>query len=149
MLDRPVCGTVPWMWLPWVFSSGWASGVSAYLAVLQLGLLGRFLDVGGVPDALMRTDVMIAAACMYAIEFVTDKIPVVDTAWDTVHTVIRPTIGVALGLLMSGDADTLAQAAAGAIGGVTAFLSHASKASARSGAERIAGTGHQHHRQRR
>jgi hypothetical protein len=126
-----VYDTVRRVWLPWAFSSGWASGVSAYLAVLQLGLLGRFLDVGGVPDALMRTDVMIAAGCMYAIEFVTDKIPFVDTAWDVVHTVIRPAIGVALGLLMSGDADTLAQAAAGATGGVTAFLSHATKASAR------------------
>ena len=119
------------MWLPWAFSSGWASGVSAYLAVLQLGLLGRIFDIGAVPDALMRTDVMIAAACMYAIEFVTDKIPFVDSAWDLVHTLIRPAIGVALGLLVSGDADTLGQAAAGAIGGVTAFLSHASKASAR------------------
>ena len=119
------------MWLPWAFSSGWASGVSAYLAVLQLGVLGRLFDVDGVPDALMRTDVMIAAGVMYAIEFVTDKIPLVDTAWDTVHTLIRPMIGVALGLLLSGDADTLAQAAAGATGGVTALLSHMTKASAR------------------
>ena len=119
------------MWLPWVFSSGWASGVSAYLAVLQLGLLDRVFDIGGVPDTLMRTDVMIFAGCMYAIEFVTDKIPLVDTAWDAVHTVIRPTIGVLLGLLMSGDADTLGQAAAAATGGVTAFLSHGTKASVR------------------
>jgi hypothetical protein len=119
------------MWLPWAFSSGWASGVSAYLTVLQLGLLGRIFDVGDVPHALMRTDVMVAAGCMYAIEFVTDKIPYVDTLWDTVHTVIRPAIGVGLGLLVSGDADTLAQAVAGATGGLTAFVSHTTKASVR------------------
>ena len=79
----------------------------------------------------MRTDVLIAAAVMYLIEFVTDKIPYVDSAWDTIHTFIRPAVGVALGLLATGDADTLAQALAGATGGVTAFASHAVKASAR------------------
>jgi len=119
------------MWLPFVFSSGWTSGVNAYMTVLQLGLLGRFLDADGVPDALMRTDVLVAAAVMYLVEFVTDKIPYVDSAWDTIHTIIRPAIGVALGLLATGDADTLSQALAGATGGVTAFASHVVKSSAR------------------
>ena len=124
-------GTDEHVWLPWAFSSGWASGVSGYLAILQLGLLGRFFDAGGVPDALTRTDVLVAAGVLYAIEFVTDKIPLVDTAWDTVHTVIRPTIGAVIGLLVAGDADTLGQAAAAATGGVTALVSHLCKASAR------------------
>src|SRR5687767_500580 len=119
------------MWLPFVFSSGWTSGVNAYMTVLQLGLLGRFLDADGVPDALMRTDVLGAAAAMYLVEFITDKIPYVDTVWDTIHTIIRPAIGVALGLLVTGDADSLTQALAGATGGATAFASHAVKASAR------------------
>jgi hypothetical protein len=119
------------MWLPFVFSSGWTSGVNAYMTVLQLGLLGRFLDADAVPDALMRTDVLIAAAVMYVIEFVTDKIPYVDSVWDTIHTIVRPAIGVALGLLVTGDADTLTQALAGATGGATAFASHVVKASAR------------------
>jgi hypothetical protein len=119
------------MWLPFVFSSGWTSGVNAYMTVLQLGLLGRFLDADRVPGALMRTDVLIAAAVMYLVEFVTDKIPYVDSMWDTIHTFIRPAIGVALGLLVTGDADTLSQALAGATGGVTAFASHIVKSSAR------------------
>ncbi len=119
------------MWLPWVFSTGWASGVSGYLAVLQLGVLERFFDADAVPQALGRTDVMVAAALMYAVEFVTDKIPFVDSAWDTVHTLVRPTIGVALGLLLVGDAGTLGQAAAAATGGATALVSHLCKASAR------------------
>ena len=119
------------MWLPWVFSSGWASGVNAYLTILQLGVLGRVFDADGVPTALMRTDVMVAAGCMYAIEFVTDKIPYVDSTWDAIHTLIRPTIGVGIGLLVTGDADTLVQAAAGATGGITALASHLTKASTR------------------
>jgi hypothetical protein len=119
------------MWLPFVFSSGWTSGVNAYMTVLQLGLLGRFLDADAVPDALTRTDVLVAAAVMYLVEFVTDKIPYVDSVWDTVHTIIRPAIGTALGLLVAGDVDTLTQALAGATGGATAFASHVVKSSAR------------------
>jgi len=114
-----------------VFSSGWASGVSAYLAVLQLGVLGRFFDAESVPDALTRTDVMVVAAVLYAIEFVTDKIPYVDNLWDAIHTVIRPTIGAVLGLLIAGDADTLGQAVAATAGGLTALASHLCKAAAR------------------
>ena len=119
------------MWLPWAFSSGWASGVSGYLAVLQLGILGRFFGADAVPHAFTRTDVMVAAAVLYAIEFVTDKIPYLDNAWDAVHTIIRPTIGAGVGLLVAGDAETLGQAAAAATGGLTALLSHVCKASAR------------------
>ena len=114
-----------------MFSSGWASGVSGYLAVLQLGVLGRFFGAGGVPDALMRTDVMVVAAVLYAIEFVTDKIPYVDSAWDTIHTIIRPLIGASLGLLVAGDADTLGQAVAASVGGLTALASHVCKAAIR------------------
>ena len=117
--------------LPTVFSSGWASGVSAYLAVLQLGVLGRFFGADNVPDALTRTDVMVAAAVLYAIEFVTDKIPYLDNVWDAIHTVIRPTIGAVLGLLVAGDADTLGQAVAATAGGLTALASHLCKAAAR------------------
>ena len=114
-----------------MFSSGWASGVSAYLAVLQLGVLGRFFGADAVPDALTRTDVMVTAAILYAIEFVTDKIPYVDNVWDAVHTVIRPTIGAVLGLLVAGEADTLEQAMAATTGGLTALASHLCKAAAR------------------
>ncbi len=117
--------------LPTVFSSAWASGVSGYLAVLQLGVLGRFFGADNVPDALTRTDVMVAAAVLYAIEFVTDKIPYVDNMWDAIHTVIRPTIGAVLGLLVAGDADTLGQAVAATAGGLTALASHLCKATAR------------------
>jgi hypothetical protein len=44
--------------VPWVFASGWASGVNAYATVLVLGLFGRFTDVDVVPipEALTRTD---------------------------------------------------------------------------------------------
>jgi hypothetical protein len=117
--------------LPLVFSSGWASGVNAYATVLLLGLLGRFAGVDAVPTGLERTDVLIAAAVLYLVEFVADKIPYVDSTWDAVHTAIRPTVGAVIGLLVAGDADTLDQAVLGATGGVTALASHLVKAGLR------------------
>ena len=114
-----------------VFSSGWASGVNAYLVVLVLGLADRFGDVASIPDALGRTDVLLAAAALYAVEFVADKIPYVDSTWDAISTVIRPTIGTAIALLVSGDAGSAEQAAYGALGGGTALASHLVKAGGR------------------
>jgi hypothetical protein len=110
--------------LPLAFTSGWASGVNAYATVLVLGLLGRLGGVDAVPDGLERTDVLVAAAVLYALEFVTDKIPYVDSTWDAVHTAIRPTVGAAIGLLVAGDADSLETAVLTATGGVTALASH-------------------------
>jgi hypothetical protein len=110
--------------LPLVFTSGWASGVNAYATVLLLGLLGRVAGVDAVPEGLQRTDVLVAAALLYAVEFVTDKIPYVDTTWDAVHTAIRPTVGAVIGLLAAGDADTLETAVLTATGGLTALASH-------------------------
>jgi hypothetical protein len=110
--------------LPLVFTSGWASGVNAYATVLLLGLLGRYAGVDAVPDGLQRTDVLVAAAVLYAVEFVTDKIPYVDSTWDAVHTAIRPTVGAVIGLLAAGEADTLETAVLTATGGLTALASH-------------------------
>lgn len=112
------------------FSSGWASGVNAYLVVLVLGLGERF---GGadVPAVLGRWEVLGAAFVLYAIEFVADKIPYVDSTWDAISTVIRPTAGAVVSLLLSGDADSLTQALNASIGGTTALASHLVKAGGR------------------
>jgi Domain of unknown function (DUF4126) len=117
--------------LPLAFTTGWASGINAYACVLILGLLGRFADVSEVPHALTRTDVLIAAGVLFAFEFVADKIPYVDSAWDTVSTVIRPTVGAVIAALIAGEASTLQQAVIIATGGLTALVSHLVKASLR------------------
>jgi hypothetical protein len=113
------------------FSSGWASGVNAYLVVLVLGIADRVGDLAQIPDALGRWEVLAAAAFMYAMEFVADKIPYVDSTWDVVSTAIRPTIGAVIGVLLAGDADTLDQAVSGTVGGGTALASHLVKAGSR------------------
>jgi hypothetical protein len=117
--------------LPLAFSTGWASGVNAYACVLVLGLLGRFADVDQVPEALTRTPVIIAAAVLFLLEFVTDKIPYVDSTWDAVSTVIRPTVGAIIAALIASDSTTLQQAVIAATGGVTALVSHLIKGSLR------------------
>lgn len=117
--------------LPWVFTTGWASGINAYLVVLLLGLVDRFATLGQIPDALARTDVLVAAAVLFLVDAVADKIPLVDSTWDAVHTAIRPTIGAVLGALLAGDASSLDQALAATAGGVTALASHAVKAGLR------------------
>lgn len=119
--------------LPLVFSTGWASGINAYLVVLLTGLLGRFGDVDGVPAALQRTDVLVVAGVMVAVECVADKVPYVDSAWDAVSTVVRPLVGAWLGVLVAGEIGDLNEALGGLLGGGTALASHATKAGFRLG----------------
>lgn len=117
--------------LPLVFSSGWASGVNAYLVVLVLGIGDRLAGFTEIPDVLGRWDVLAAAFFLYAMEFVADKIPYIDSTWDLVSTAIRPTAGAVIGVLLAGDASSLDQAVLGTVGGGTALLSHLVKAGGR------------------
>jgi Domain of unknown function (DUF4126) len=117
--------------LAYVLTSGWASGINVYATLLVIGLVGRYGDVEKVPDVLARTDVLLLTAVLTALEFVADKIPYIDSAWDAVHTAIRPTVGAILGALVAGEADDLGEAAGAVLGGTTALASHAAKASLR------------------
>jgi hypothetical protein len=120
--------------LPLAFSSGWASGVNAYLVVLVLGVADRVGDYSDIPDVLGRWDVLAIAGFLYAMEFVADKIPYVDSTWDVVSTLIRPTTGAIIGALLAGQVpqDTsLDQIVLAAVGGGTALLSHLTKAGIR------------------
>jgi hypothetical protein len=120
--------------LPLAFSSGWASGVNAYLVVLVLGIADRVGGYGDIPDVLARWDVLAIAGFMYSFEFVADKIPYVDSTWDAISTLIRPTAGAVIGALLAGNVpeDTsLDQVVLASVGGGTALLSHLTKAGIR------------------
>lgn len=119
--------------IPLIFTSGWASGIDAYAVVLLLGLFGRYGHMASVPPTLERTDVLIVAGALFAIQFVVDKVPYLDSTSDLVHTVIRPVIGGAIGALMAGHAHTLPQALAAGIGGGTALVTHLIKSGVRMG----------------
>jgi len=117
--------------LPLVFSSGWASGINAYLVVLVLGIADRVHPTAEIPDVLARWDVLGVAFALFAMEFVADKIPYIDSTWDAISTAIRPTVGAVVGVLLAGDATTLQAAVLGVVGGGTALLSHLVKAGGR------------------
>ncbi|WP_406001387.1 DUF4126 domain-containing protein [Streptomyces sp. NBC_00829] len=117
--------------LPLVFTSGWASGINAYAVVLLFGVFGATGLTDEVPESLQRTDVLIVAGVLFLCEAVADKIPYVDSIWDTVHTVIRPVAGAVVAALLAGESGSLPELAAGAIGGLTALMSHLVKAGTR------------------
>ncbi|WP_433635103.1 DUF4126 domain-containing protein [Nocardia sp. CA-120079] len=117
--------------LPLIFTAGWASGVNAYAVVLLLGIFGVTGLSDEVPEALQRTDVLIAAGVLFLIEAVADKVPYLDSFWDAVHTIVRPASGAVVAALLAGQDGSLPQLAAGAVGGTTALASHLVKAGTR------------------
>ncbi|MFI9758356.1 DUF4126 domain-containing protein [Streptomyces sp. NPDC051963] len=117
--------------LPLVFTSGWASGVNAYAVVLLLGVFGATGVSEDVPETLQRPEVLVTAGVLFLCEAVADKIPYVDSAWDSVHTLVRPAAGAWVGALLAGQSGSLSDVAAGLIGGSTALASHTVKAGTR------------------
>jgi hypothetical protein len=120
--------------VPTVISTGYAAGINAYGTVVLLNLLGR-VGFGDVPEPLQGDSILIGAAVMYAIEFVTDKIPYLDNVWDFAHTVIRPAVASLIGVEFA-EYDQVSQAeqiVSGGVSGGTALTSHAIKAGVRLG----------------
>ena len=110
--------------------SGWAAGLNLYLVTFLLGLGGR-LDWLEVPTVLQRTDVMIVAGILYAVEFLADKVPYLDNIWDAVHTVVRPVGAAALGYVIAGDSSSVAAAVGAILSGSLALSAHSAKATTR------------------
>ncbi len=119
--------------LAFAMGTAWVSGINLYAAVATLGLLGRFahLRLPGELAALTGWWVIGVALTLYLIEFIADKIPVVDSAWDAIHTFIRVPAGAALAAASFGDYDRSFQLVAFLLGGGLALSSHGTKASAR------------------
>lgn len=113
--------------------AGWASGINLYAAILVIGLMGATgrLDLPEGLELLSDPLVIFAAGAMYVVEFVTDKIPGVDSAWDAVHTFIRIPAGALLAAGAVGDVGAGTELAAILVGGGIAAGSHAAKAGTR------------------
>lgn len=115
---------------------GWASGLRLYAVVFLTGLSGQqgWVDLPGGLDVLQNPVVLVASGLMLAVEFLADKIPGVDSLWDTVHTVIRIPAGAALAAgVFGGDHQAWALVAALA-GGTLAATAHAAKTTTRAAA---------------
>jgi len=110
--------------------SGWASGINLYLVALMLGIAGRS-GWADIPDVLQRTDVLIVAGVLFVVEFVADKVPFLDSLWDTVHTFIRPIGAAAIGAVIAGDSESIGAAVGAITSGLLALDAHSAKASTR------------------
>ena len=112
---------------------GWASGINLYAAVLALGMAGAtgYADLPAGLEIVQNPLVIGAAGLMYAVEFSADKVPGVDTGWDTLHTFIRLPAGALLAAGMFDDQSMGLELAAAIVGGGLAATSHATKAGSR------------------
>src|SRR5215510_14307680 len=119
-----------------LFGVSFASGLNLYATVLAMGVLHRcgVLHLPQRLDVIATLPVMVGAALLYAVEFVADKVPYLDTVWDGVHTFIRPAAGAFLAFSMVGHVDPKWQVLAALLGGSIALTSHAAKASTRAAA---------------
>ena len=109
------------------------SGIKLYVTILTLGLLQRFHRVELPTEwrILGATWVLILAGAFCIVEFTADKIPVVDSFWDAIHTFIRVPAGAVLMASAFADVSPAARLLAGLLGGSLALTTHGAKASAR------------------
>ena len=109
------------------------SGLNLYATVLTLGLMQRYgwLQLPGEWSPLSHTWVLALAAVLFVIEFIADKVPYLDSAWDAIHTFIRIPAGAILMAAAVAEVNPALRLAAGLIGGSLALTTHAAKATAR------------------
>ena len=122
-----------WQLVALAAAVGWASGIRLYAVLFIVGGLGYLgaVELPGGLAVLAHPWVLAASGFMFCVEFFADKIPLVDTVWDMVHTFIRIPAGAALAASVFGDSTAAATLAAAILGGSLAAGSHLSKAGAR------------------
>ncbi len=116
-----------------MMGTSWASGINLYAVLLVLGW-GSAAGHITLPEelAVLQDPLVIGAAgVMYFVEFFVDKIPGVDSLWDSIHTFIRIPAGAMLAAGTVGDVTPALEIAAGILGGGVAATSHATKAGTR------------------
>lgn len=111
-----------------------ASGLNLYATVAILGLASRLGWIADVPPdlrGLEDTLVIASATLLFLIEFIVDKVPHLDSLWDTIHTFIRPTAAALLALGAMSGLPLPLQAGAAILAGAIALAAHGAKAGLR------------------
>ena len=113
--------------------TAWASGINLYATIAALGIAGSTGYVELPPGLAVVQDplVILIAGVMYCVEFLADKIPGVDTAWDAVHTFIRIPAGALMAAGAIGDVTPALSVGAALLGGGVTAATHATKAGSR------------------
>jgi hypothetical protein len=122
--------------LGWTLGTSFASGLNVYATVAAAGLLQHFgiIQLPPTLQVLALPLVWGLALALFVIEFIADKIPVVDSAWDTVHTFIRPPAAAILAYSAFGDVSDGWKIGAALLAGSVALTSHGAKATTRAAA---------------
>ena len=111
----------------------WASGIRLYMTLFVAGWLGR-LGYVALPAGLQVLEsnwVLAVTGGLFVIEFLADKVPGVDSAWDALQTFIRIPAGAVLAAAALGQADPALTTIAALLGGTFAAGAHATKAGSR------------------
>ena len=116
-----------------VLGASFAAGLNVYASVATLGLLHRFEVVTLPPSlaVLAHPLVLTVALVLYVVEFFADKIPVVDHAWDVIHTFVRPPAAAVLAYAAIAGVPEPWRLAAALLAGTVALASHGGKATTR------------------
>src|SRR5262249_51456891 len=111
----------------------WVSGINLYAGVATLGLLGGFDNrrLRGEVGVVTNGWVLGAAVGLFVSDFSADKVPLIDSTWDAIHTFIRVPAGAVLAAAAFGDFDKGVQVIAFLLGGGVALSSHGTKAATR------------------
>ena len=112
---------------------GWASGLRLYALIFTLGALDRFAGVTLPGDLSVLSNVWVLgiSGLLLLTEFFADKIPWLDSVWDSIHTFIRIPAGAALAGMVMGDQGSAMQIATALLGGTLAAGTHLAKAGTR------------------
>jgi uncharacterized protein DUF4126 len=122
--------------LGFALGTSFASGLNLYATVAAAGLFQRF-GIIQLPDSLQvlaSPFVLGIAIVLFVIEFVADKIPYVDSAWDAVHTFIRPPAAALISYSAFGQVPEEWKITAALLAGGVALTSHGAKATTRAAA---------------
>lgn len=111
----------------------WASGIRLYAVLFSAGLLGKlgYLALPATLQPLENPWVIGIAGALFAVEFLADKIPIVDSIWDGIQTFIRIPAGAVLAALAMGEHPPELMLVAGLLGGSIAAGTHIAKAGGR------------------
>src|SRR3954471_8943647 len=126
----------PLQTLGFALGTSFASGLNLYATVAAAGLFQRF-GIIQLPDSLQvlaNPFVLGLAIILFLIEFIADKIPYVDSAWDAAHTFIRPPAAAVLSYSAFGNVPEEWKLGAALLAGSVALTSHGAKASPRGAA---------------
>jgi len=110
-----------------------AAGVNLYATVAILGLAERYhwVELPEQFQAFNNNWLIGAALALYAVEFIADKIPWVDSMWDAIHTLVRPAGAALIAVASIGHAQPALQVVVALAGAALASSSHLAKAGTR------------------